>query len=341
MPKYKVVLNAGHGSKGIGNSSSNGIDVGAVGATGYKEYIETKEITDLVNTKLKYNDVETLVIQDGDLWDVTNQANAWKADYFISIHCNSFSADSYGVETFSLASTGQGRTLAQVIHKELVPATGLYDRGLKTANYHVLRETNMPACLTEVGFISNPKEEALMKDSSWDEKVSSAIARGICNFLGIQYLEPSPPSPTPSPSNIMYRVIVDNKQISALSNKDLAISTVKELVDSGKYLKGIVQRNTDSVNIFEYTKQQLQIKSGTIVIWLYESDSRLAKFYANHLGNVKAVDVKEMTQDMWNSYENITQIGGAKYNNNVTLVLSGNDAFDTIVLSLKHLWNVK
>ena len=182
MSKYRLVINAGHGMKNNGT-----IDVGAVGATGYKEYIETKELADLVSMKLKYNDIETLVIQDGDLWDVTNQSNNWKADYFISIHCNSFSADSHGVETFSLASTGKGRQLAQAIHKELIPATGLYDRGLKTANYHVLRETNCPAVLTEVGFISNPKEEALMKDYAWDEKVSTAIVKGICNFLKIQY----------------------------------------------------------------------------------------------------------------------------------------------------------
>jgi len=185
----KICINAGHGNKGTGNSSSNGIDPGAIGPSGYKEYIETKEIADLVSTKLKFNGIETLVIQDGDLWDVTNQSNAWKSDYFVSIHCNSFSADSHGVETFSLASIGKGRMLAEKVHKELIPATGLYNRGLKSENYHVLRETDCPAILTEIGFISNPTEEALMKDSKWDDRVSSAIARGICNFLGLEFKE--------------------------------------------------------------------------------------------------------------------------------------------------------
>jgi len=185
----KICINAGHGPKGVNNSNSNRLDPGAIGATGYEEYIETKEVADLVSNKLKFNGIETLVIQDGDLWDVTEKSNTWKSDYFISIHCNSFSADSHGVETFSLNTTGKGRVLAEKVHKELVPATGLYDRSLKTANYHVLRETDCPAILTEIGFISNPKEESLMKDSAWDNKVSSAIARGICNFLGIDYKE--------------------------------------------------------------------------------------------------------------------------------------------------------
>ena len=183
----KICINAGHGNKGTGNSNSNGIDPGAIGPSGYQEYIETKEIADLISTKLKFNGIETLVIQDGDLWDVTNQNNAWKSDYFVSVHCNSFSSDSHGVETFSLASTGKGRVLAESVHKELVTATGLFDRSLKTANYHVLSETDCPAILTEIGFISNPKEEALMKDSVWDDKVSNAIARGVCNFIGVTY----------------------------------------------------------------------------------------------------------------------------------------------------------
>ena len=149
MPKYKIVINAGHGKKNTGD-----IDVGAVSVTGYKEYIETKELADLVSVKLKFNGIETLVIQDGDLWDITNQSNSWKADYFISIHANSFSSQSaHGVETFSLATVGKGRQLAESIHKELIPATGLYDRGLKTANYHVLKETDMSAVLIEVGFL--------------------------------------------------------------------------------------------------------------------------------------------------------------------------------------------
>ena len=253
MPKYKIVINAGHGKKNIGT-----IDVGAVGVTGYKEYIETKELADLVSVKLKFNGIEILVIQDGDLWDVTNQSNSWKADYFVSIHANSFSSQSAnGVETFSLATVGKGRQLAESIHKELIPATGLYDRGLKTANYHVLKETDMSAVLIEVGFLSNPKEEALMKDPVWDEKVSNAIAKGICNFLNISYKQPSisiPSNPAPTPE-IMYRVIIDGKQVMALSNQESAIAKVKELIDSSPTAKlGIVQRNTDSRDLFSYSK---------------------------------------------------------------------------------------
>lgn len=52
----------------------------------------------------------------------------------------------------------------------------------------------------------------------------------------------------------MYRVILDGKQVEALSDQGKAEQEVKSTVDSGKAQKGTVQRNTDGVNVFEYTK---------------------------------------------------------------------------------------
>ena len=191
----KICVNAGHGKR------NNGVvDVGAVGATGYKEYIETKELADLVGAKLKSRGFEVLVIQDGDLYDITNKANDWKADYFVSIHCNAATAQAHGVETFALSPGGKGEQLAHAVHKFLLPATSLSDRGVKFANYHVLRETEMPAILTEVGFISNSKEEALMKDANWDNKIAESITQGICSFTGVTYQAETIPHVEPSRS---------------------------------------------------------------------------------------------------------------------------------------------
>ena len=53
------------------------------------------------------------------------------------------------------------KKLAKYIQDEVVKATELYNRGIKTANFYVLRNTNAPAALVETGFISNPKEEQL------------------------------------------------------------------------------------------------------------------------------------------------------------------------------------
>jgi len=181
----KFALNAGHGQKNDGT-----FDPGAVAKDGFTEASETIEVVNILASFIKSSGHEVLVIQDGDLEDVTNQANLWSADYFISVHCNSASDSSaHGIETFALSSGGQGDKLANAIQSNLISATNLTDRGVKYSNFWVLRKTDMPAILIEIGFISNQNEENLMKDSNWDIKVAKAIYKGISDFTGIKYVE--------------------------------------------------------------------------------------------------------------------------------------------------------
>ncbi|HEX3014822.1 MAG TPA: glucosaminidase domain-containing protein, partial [Desulfobacteria bacterium] len=119
-----------------------------------------------------------------------------------------------------------------------------------------------PAVLVEIAFISNQREEALMKDSSWDDKVAAAIAKGFCRFAGIEYRADQPTTPpttppaTPPPANtVMYRVIIDDRQIMALSSLANAKSEVSTRIDAGQGKVGKVQRNTDGFIEFTYSKQ--------------------------------------------------------------------------------------
>ena len=248
----RLTVNYGHGPL-----NSGGNDPGAVAPDGYQESTETCDVGSKVVTKLKANGWDVLAIQDGDLNDVTNQSNAFNADYFISVHANSFSdPTAHGVETYALQAGGQGEKIAREIQKELVAATGLTNRGVKFANLHVLRETNCPAALVEIGFISNPQEEALMKSDTWDNKVASAICKGFSRAVGVAFAETIvvPPVAPPVAPAVMYRVILDGKQIMAIADQGKAIAEVKKAVDAGQGTKGTVQRNTDGVNVFEYVK---------------------------------------------------------------------------------------
>ncbi|PMP84404.1 MAG: N-acetylmuramoyl-L-alanine amidase, partial [Caldisericum exile] len=66
----------------------------------------------------------------------------------------------------------------------LVKALGTYDRGIKKDYLYVCREvTTMPSILTEIGFISNPKEEALFKDPNFLDRVAKALFDGIVRYL--------------------------------------------------------------------------------------------------------------------------------------------------------------
>lgn len=114
---------------------------------------------------------------------VTETANAWAADIFISIHCNSAEAEeACGTETFAYdLDGGEGEKLATCIQGQIVDALNTVDRGVKAnPKLFVLRYTAMPAVLVELGFISNEGDEALLTDRQDD--FARAIARGVTDY---------------------------------------------------------------------------------------------------------------------------------------------------------------
>lgn len=81
-------------------------------------------------------------------------------------------------------SRARGPALAQAIQKQLVTRLGETDRGVKTANLAVLRETYFcPAVLVETGFVSHRPTADRMRTEDWRQRTSTAIAEGISEFL--------------------------------------------------------------------------------------------------------------------------------------------------------------
>ena len=113
-----------------------------------------------------------------------DDANAWGADYFISLHTNASSnADASGVEAFAYSRPSRAFSLGEDIVENLSATTGLRDRGMKVRpGLYVLRRTNMPAVLVEMGFISNPSDAALMNNNP--ELFARGIYNGIVEYLG-------------------------------------------------------------------------------------------------------------------------------------------------------------
>ena len=113
-----------------------------------------------------------------------NDANAWGADYFISIHTNASSnPDATGVEAFAYAQPSRAFSLGEDIVENLSRVTGLRDRGMKVRpGLYVLRRTNMPAVLVELGFITNPEDAALMNNNP--VLFARGIYDGIVEYLG-------------------------------------------------------------------------------------------------------------------------------------------------------------
>lgn len=176
--------------------SHGGKDPGAVGQKGTKEKDITLKIAVTVAALLQQTSIATKLTRTSDIFvdldDRAKIANSFNANYFVSIHCNSAADRSAnGIETYCYEFGGEGEKLAVAVQKELISATGLRDRGVKAANFAVLRETAMPAILVELCFISNPAEEALLNNPAFQTKCAKAIVDGILKYLGISTVKPT------------------------------------------------------------------------------------------------------------------------------------------------------
>ena len=119
-----------------------------------------------------------------DLEDRPRLAREGGATLYVSIHANaSPRAAVNGTETFYL--TPQSLVLAQMIQDELGVVLGIPSRGIKTANFVVLRDNEMPAVLVETAFISHADDELRLRDQAFRQHVAEAVHHGIARFLAI------------------------------------------------------------------------------------------------------------------------------------------------------------
>jgi len=103
------------------------------------------------------------------------------ADILISVHFNAFTDESVGgAETYFYKDIDYA--LSKAVHEEIVRTTGVKNKGLKKAQMHNLNHTTMPGTLIEPAFISNRREEMLIKSDIYQWKLAKAIYRGIENY---------------------------------------------------------------------------------------------------------------------------------------------------------------
>ena len=216
MPK--VYLDAGHGGK----------DPGALG-NGLQEKDINLSVALKIGNILKNHGVNAGYSRTTDVFvelqSRATMANNFGADVFVSIHCNAFSDPSArGVETYSYPGSNSGRNLAKAIQDNII-ISGAYtvDRGIKTANFAVLRLTKMPAALIELAFITNSQDASILRNKQNDLAVT--VAKGILKNLGIKYVENIAPETT---SGKFYKV-----QVGAYSVKENAEKLLQELKEKG------------------------------------------------------------------------------------------------------------
>lgn len=174
----KIFIDPGHGGR----------DPGAVGQGGLREKDVNLSVAKKVAKLMEEKGYEVILTRSEDayvsLGERSKLANLHKASVFISIHCNAAeNRDAQGAETFHYPTSVEGKNLADLVQSELVLYTAAMDRGVKQANFHVLRETAMPAILVELAFISNEDEEHKLSKPNFQGAYALAISEGVDKYL--------------------------------------------------------------------------------------------------------------------------------------------------------------
>lgn len=176
-----VCIDAGHG----------GSDVGAINENRY-EKDDTLKVAKLVEKYLEEHGIKTVMTRDNDTNVSLKQrckiANRKEADLFISIHRNS-AEQGNGIEIWTNSKKQQDDIdLANAILKKLQDTEIQSDRRVKSGtakgentDYYVLKNTKMPSCLIELGFITDDKDNELFDENI--EDYAKAIASGIIEYI--------------------------------------------------------------------------------------------------------------------------------------------------------------
>lgn len=187
LAKKVIVLDPGHG----------GSDCGAIGPTKTLEKNVTLAITQEVRKLLEKSGTKVYMTRTGDndvygpqataaqeLQARADVANTKDADLFVSIHINAFTNPSAGgTSTYYYPKTTGDIRLADMLQNGLSGQIKLQDRGEHPARFYVLKNTEMPAALVEVAFISNPNEEKLLNDNKFIKKAALGIYEGLAKYF--------------------------------------------------------------------------------------------------------------------------------------------------------------
>lgn len=174
---HTVVLDPGHG----------GYDNGARAAKGLPEKMLTLDVARRVKPLLEAHGYRVIMTRTTDVFiplgGRTDISNAHPDAAFVSIHFNSSPRRAAtGVETYYYDR--RSAPFAANILREIAPCYGSHSRGVKYARYYVLHHNERPATLLELGFISNPGENAILQDPRVRQRLAARIAEGIARGHG-------------------------------------------------------------------------------------------------------------------------------------------------------------
>lgn len=230
---FKIAICAGHGFNTAGKRTPDG----------EREWsFNNKLAIAFTNTMSQYDGVTVKRFDDPTgktdvpLATRTNGANAWGADIYISFHHNANTAKWgtwTGVETFYFAGSVKGKKLAEAVHPAIVAAYGLKNRGLKTTNLHITRETKMPAVLIEGGFMDSTIDIKKLRDDKVLKNAGEGVAKAVAVYAGLKkkvVVTPAPAAPVANTISGSTYTVVKGDTLWGISQKvKLTVAEIKSL----------------------------------------------------------------------------------------------------------------
>ena len=304
--KY-IVIDPGHGGRFTGTSGYSGAE------TGFYEKVGTLEIGLKLKEKLQDTDIKVFMTRQTDrdfasdskedLIERMKIANGYVKgnndnSLFVSIHHNAypFSTLVKGYETYYYSKEAawdeeyppdpiqvdfesESRRLASIVHPKVLNQTGLLDKGIQNDQaFFVIRNAQMPSVLVELGYMSNPSEESLIKTSRFQNDAAEALAQAAVNFFKVFEVKDR-----------------DGNEIKQFTSRNDAITFAKTL---------------KNVTVFDKDKQETIYDSTKVNYEVYmKGDSKAVSFtelsdainYAKDRKNTKVIDKKKGTVE-WSNY---------------------------------------
>ena len=184
----KWVLDPGHG----------GDDTGFVGVNGRRESDIVLEAVLEAKRHLERNGEIVVLTRESDTFIASEKrteiANNWNSDYFVSFHMNSLSDNLItGTEILLIEKGNKADKLARFIRDEVLSNLKSKDRGIKEADYSILKEIKIPSVLIKADFLSNEEVEKTF-DS---KKYGYMVAKGCLAMVDKVLLESPITKPKP------------------------------------------------------------------------------------------------------------------------------------------------
>lgn len=298
---FLVALDAGHGLKTAGKQTPTGI----------KEWTLNDKVRDKVVTMLMDYNVE-FIFPDGNegskdesLYSRLQMYLNAKVDAMVSIHHNAFTGNwnkATGVETFVDKNyTSKDMKLAKCIQKRLPGYMGLADRGVKQENWYVINQNQIPAVLTEGGFMDSEIDYPVITSDAGRTGYAKAIAEGLIEFLGLTKVSNSTATTKPSTTakkdlgqvDITYQAYTDRWWDAVVNKKDWAGEKDKEPI---RYLAMKVSKGKIRARV--YTE-----KNGWLPYLTFSNSYNLKDLNTGVLGDgspIQAVELYYYTPDGYN-----------------------------------------